>query len=261
MAEFRNRRASLLTVLAQVVTLAVLVTALPRSPAAREEKPGPLPPQAIEEARATVKAMTDRWRAGEVTSDQMALARYYLLEMQYRAGLVNHGAFCRSAKPELKAVADAFAEQDGQAGQKAKWQSQIAQMTNGAGACDGAVATAAALLFGITDSAYAASDVKPAEDLAKQEEQRYTEGTATRRDSVQAQYHVLEVKYGAGLMTRKDYCEQGLPDLRTVADSVSNEFRIGVSGLSDVMGVRRALFELMATCGVRGMPGGTGGGN
>jgi hypothetical protein len=249
MSELRKRRSNLPTMFVGAFALAAIATAMPALPAASADRALPFPSQAVKDAQILLDVTNNRWQTGEATADELALARYNVLEMKYRAGQFGHDAFCQAAKRELQTVAGAFEEQDGQTGQKAKWQSQVARMTATPAACDNAVATTDALMFGTVDGAPSAADVKAAEDAAKEAERRMAMGLATHRDAVQAQYHALEVKYGAKLMTREAYCAQGLPYLHTVADAVAEENRVGQSPLQDVFGAKRALYVLMATCG------------
>jgi hypothetical protein len=249
MPELRKRRSKLTAMLVRGLALGALAVAMPVLPAASAEKTHPFPSEAVKDAQALLDVTNNRWQVGEATRDELARARYNVLEMKYRAGQLGHNAFCQTAARELKIVADAFEERDGQAGQKAKWQSQVAKMTATPAACDSAVATTDALMFGEADGTYSAGDVKDAEDAAKAVEQRTVTGMAANRDAVAAQYHVLEVKYGAEQITPEAYCAQGLPLLHTVVDAITEEYRVGESSLSDVFSAKRALYMLMATCG------------
>jgi hypothetical protein len=124
-------------------------------------------------------------------------------------------------------------------------------MMSSPAACDRAATTANALLFGFVDRAFSPNEVAQAEDRAKLMEQRVATGTASRRDAARAQYDVLAAKYGAKLIPRKAYCDEGLPELRAIVDMDEQRVRTGDSNVEDVIVSRRDVFRLEAICGAR----------
>ena len=121
-------------------------------------------------------------------------------------------------------------------------------MTSAPAACDRAAATAEALLFGVVDHADSPADATSAEERAKLAEQRVAAGNATRRDFERAQYDAIAAKYGAKLITRKAYCDEGLPKLQAIADLVGADMRTGQANVPDMIRARREVFRLEATC-------------
>jgi hypothetical protein len=206
---------------------------------------------AVKDAQKLVDFTNNRFQAGTARQSDVAVARYNLLYMRLRAGQLSHAAFCRAAKPELQRAADRPEEPAGQAGEKPKWQREVAAMMSSPAACDRAVATANALLFGFEDRAYSPDEVKAAEDRANLMEQRVATGTASRRDAVRAHYDVLAAKYGAKLIPRKEYCDEGLPDLHAIVDMVERRLQSGDSNQEDVIVSRRDVFRLEALCGAK----------
>jgi hypothetical protein len=168
--------------------------------------------------------------------------------MRRRAGKMTHAAFCKAAQPELSEVVLRFEEDDAQAGQKAKWQAEIAAMTKSPAACDRAVATADKLLFGFREPTNSQSGVKEAEDRVSAAEQRVAGGTMRTRDLEQAQYELLAAKYGAKQIALRAYCDGGLRHLGLIADVTEQEFRDGRSDLGTVIEARLNLHRLKATC-------------
>jgi hypothetical protein len=205
--------------------------------------------EAVKSADEILKETVARYNAGEVLAEDVALARYYLLDMKYHAGQTTRSAFCRSAKADLQTIADAFEEQDGQAGEKVKWQNAIAKITSTAAGCEGAITITEALLYGVRERPYTADDVRAAEDLAKAVKERAAMGQVTQRDVAQANYGLLEARYGAKLITRKAYCDAGVPSLQAISNAIFEESRVGQSSLQDVISTKRALYRLKAMCG------------
>ena len=83
---------------------------------------------AVKDAQKLLDSTGERFKFGEVTDTDVALARYNLLDMRWRAGQLDAAAFCAAAKPELAAVAAAFDPPDGHAADKQAWLAAIAQM-------------------------------------------------------------------------------------------------------------------------------------
>ena len=71
--------------------------------------------EAIRDATETLRGITARFKAGEVSGPDVALARYNLLEMRFKAGKLDAATFCKSAKPELQSIADGIDPPDGKA--------------------------------------------------------------------------------------------------------------------------------------------------
>ncbi len=86
-----------------------------------------------------------------------------------------------------------------------------------------ASATFLTILLGVSAGAYSDEAVGDAEDLLKQVKDRFARGEITRTDVAQAEYHVLEMKYRAGLISKRTYCRQAPPFLEAVTTGAPAE--------------------------------------
>jgi hypothetical protein len=203
---------------------------------------------AVKDANDLLKMTLDRYHVGEVTSADVALARYYVIEMQYKAGQISRGAFCSSAKLNLDAVAKEFEESEGQAGQKKAWEDEIAGMAASQSKCDQAAASAARLMFGVKTLDHSDAALKEAQEFADATAERYRDGEVTKSDVERAQYDLLEIKYAANQIPRSTYCTQAPPALQGIANSVEEEARVGQRALEEVIGAKRKMYEVTALC-------------
>ena len=212
------------------------------------EPAGAYSDRAIGDAQALLKVTTVRFSVGEVTTADLALAQYFLAEMKYRAGQMTGSAFCARAKPYLTAISADFEEEAGQAGAKARWQAAIAAMTSSDTDCNRAVAITGVLLFGESEQAVTADDVHRAELLVDSLKDKVDDGTATQSDLEQAKFDLLTIQHGRGLVTDKQYCERGVPELQAIADATAADAQMGQASLQDIIRTKRALYKFLAAC-------------
>jgi hypothetical protein len=111
-----------------------------------------------------------------------------------------------------------------------------------------APATLAACLFAATAHAYSDEAVKDAEALVKHITQRNEAGEVTRTDVAQAQYHLLEMKYRARVISRRTYCRSGLPVLETIQKRLEDEANVGQRTTQNRIDGKRELYKFKALC-------------
>jgi hypothetical protein len=204
--------------------------------------------EAIKDAQKLVEFMANRFAAGTADSADVARARYQLIDMRRRAGKMAHAAFCKAAQDELKRVVLRFEEGAGQAGQKAKWQGEIAGMARSAAACDRAAATADRLIYGISTPTHSPAGVKEAEERVSAAQQRVAAGTMSTREFEQTQYELLVEKYGAKQIVLKAYCDEGLRHLGMIVDLAEQQVRDGRTDIADALQARISVERLKAAC-------------
>lgn len=204
---------------------------------------------AIRDAKETLRVTTARFSAGEVLKPDAALARYNLLEMQFKAGKLDAASFCKSARPELQTIADGFDPPDGKADDKTKWLAAIAGMDRNRAGCRDASAMADRLLFGELPSDYSDKALNAARVFVVTTAQREDADEVTPVDAAAAQYAVLEIKHGAKKIPQTAYCQTAVPMLSGIADSTEEEARIGQRELKQVIAARRRLDAATAQCG------------
>jgi hypothetical protein len=203
---------------------------------------------AVKDAREVVAKTLTRYHYGEVTEATLALARYYLLEMQFKAGQMPRAAFCVAAKPDLDAVVKEFQEGEGQQGQKQIWQSEIAAMATSEPQCQKAIDAAASLLFGETDNGSSADAVTKAQQVADATVERFKVGEVTSVDVAEASYDLLAAQYQTKQISRADYCQGAVPQLQKIVTGVVDEESAGERTLADEIGAKRKLFAVKALC-------------
>jgi hypothetical protein len=204
--------------------------------------------EAVTDAQALLQKTTARSSYGEASAADVAVARYYLLEMEFQARQISRPDYCQSAKADLATIANSFEEQEGQVGQKKKWLDEIAIMDASPAGCDRAVATTNALLFGETEHPYTQAAVDDAQEQAKSAVESFNAGAITKADAAQAQYDLLEIKYGAKQIDRPTYCRLGLPLVQTVDDGIEQDVLVGQSTLEELIAAKRDLYKVKALC-------------
>jgi tetratricopeptide (TPR) repeat protein len=204
---------------------------------------------AIRDAKEILRSTMARFAAGEVLRPNVALARYNLLEMQSKAGKLSAASFCKSAKPELKLVADAFEPPEGKADDKKKWQAAIAAMDRNQASCRDASAMADQLLFGASPADYSDAALNEARAFAVATVQRGDMGEVTPVDVAGAQYAVIEIEHGAKKIPQAAFCQTGVPMLSAIDVGVEEEARIGQRELKEVIAAKQRLDAATAQCG------------
>jgi hypothetical protein len=202
--------------------------------------------EAVQDAQRLVDWMSKRYAGGTASLDDLARARYELLDMQRKAGKMTHAAFCQAAHTELDLVAK-LGKGD-QPADKKKWQRQIAVMAKSSSDCDHATATADGLIYGLNEPVNSAAGVKAAEERAQKAERSVAAGTMTRREFEQTQYELAAAKYGAKQISLAAYCDEGIRHLNLIVDMTEQELRDGRTDLGDAIGNRLNVERLKATC-------------
>jgi hypothetical protein len=121
-------------------------------------------------------------------------------------------------------------------------------MNAGRSNCRRAAAAVEALLFSAPNGDYSDEAIRQAEERAKTAADRYAIGEVTRGDVAQAEYAVLEIKYGAKRMPRSEYCQSGLAKVEEIASAIREEARVGQRTTQDVIGADRRLYQIKALC-------------
>jgi hypothetical protein len=111
-----------------------------------------------------------------------------------------------------------------------------------------ASATLAVVMFAALASAYSDEAVSDAEDFVKQVTDRFQRGELTRTDVAQAQHHLLEMKYRAGLISKRSYCRQAMPILETRGKGIEDEARVGQRTTRDLTDHKREFYKFKLLC-------------
>ena len=212
--------------------------------------------EAIRDAGALLKQTDARFKSGEVLPPDVALARYNLLDMRYKAGRLPRGEFCRAAKAELSAVANAFEDAAAAAGAKQKWLDAIAGMNRSRAMCREAGAAADTLLFGVKPLVYSQALEKTAREFAEEASERFGSGEVAEIDVAQARYDLLALKFAGERIPRAAYCQTGVPGLLAIAAGAAEEARVGQRTTQDVIAAKRRFYGAKAACAgaLRGDP-------
>src|SRR5580692_2073107 len=115
---------------ASTVLAAMLLSTVPASAYSDE---------AVQDAQAMLPKAIERASVGELTLGTVAMVRYHLLEMKFRAGQASHADLCRMAPPDLQAVVADLDDPAVTAERKKTWLQEIAVMNTSPAACDRAV--------------------------------------------------------------------------------------------------------------------------
>jgi hypothetical protein len=67
--------------------------------------------EAVKDAQAVLDNTKQRLATGEVTPTDVALAQFYLYDMQFNARQISRLAYCKSAMPTLQTIAAGFEEE------------------------------------------------------------------------------------------------------------------------------------------------------
>jgi hypothetical protein len=206
--------------------------------------------EAVQDAQALLNSLTPPGvnLGGDV---DVALARYYLLEMRYKAGQIAVGDFCSSAAPALKDLAEAYKASEDESGDLKHWRHEIAVMRDSRTMCEQAAKTAALLLYGDNGTTESLS-VKDAEERVAQTQDRGAVGEATKADVAQAQFDLAEAKFRAGQISRDAYCQSAVPNLQTIELQVQEESLSAPVTLQDVISAKRTLYKIKALCATGG---------
>jgi hypothetical protein len=100
----------------------------------------------------------------------------------------------------------------------------------------------ASLLLGGAALAFTVEAVKEAEALLAMARDRFSDASATRAELEEAEHHLLEMKFKAGLIPRPAYCQAAIPALQVIASNL----RSGDIGAQIV--AQRRLYKVTALC-------------
>ena len=103
----------------------------------------------VKEAERIVQLMLQRQKFGTAGDWQVAIARYTVVEMKYKAKRISETAFCTSAKAELMRAARAHAP-DADPAVMQKWRAAIAGMDRNQAKCQEAAALTPIVAAGAT---------------------------------------------------------------------------------------------------------------
>jgi hypothetical protein len=204
--------------------------------------------EAVQDAEALLKTTEAQTGSGHLDNADVALARYYLLEMKYKAGNISPNSFCQAAQPNLQIVAKAFEGPDGHVGEKKEWQNEIATMNSSQSTCEKATNSAGILLFGETKNSSPEETLKSAQDFAAKTNDDFVTGEATKLDVAQAQHELLDARYHAGQLSRGTYCQSGTTELQDIASGIEEEQAAGQITLQDEIAAKRYVFRSKAVC-------------
>lgn len=202
--------------------------------------------EAIQDAEAMLDKTLHRAEFGEVTPGDVALARYNLLEMRWKAGQLSLDAFCRAAEPELKAVATDV--DDDPAGQKKQWLDAVTGMSESTAKCRAAVAATAGLLFDAKDVRYSDDAVRQAEAALASVQTRAAQGEAMPLDVSRARLALLQAQYGASQVSRAAFCHDAVAQAQELVKAVVDAEAVGQTWLGDEIAARRKVYDVEARC-------------
>ena len=108
-------------------------------------------------------------------------------------------------------------------------------------------AIAAIVLAGVA-AAFSDEAVKDAEDFLTATKGRWQVGEVTRTDVMQAEYHLLEMKYEAGSLLKKTYCQEALPILEIQGSGLAEEAKVGQRTTQDLINFKRTFQKFKVLC-------------
>ena len=204
--------------------------------------------EAVDDAEALLKTITERAAAKEASAQDVALVRYHLLEMKQAAGKLAPEAFCQRARLELQAIVTAEGDEETKAG-LAERSDKIDAMKTSPELCRQASAVVDSYLFGVVEPAKSEDDVKEAEIAAMEARKRYKAGELDRTSATLAEANALEAPYMAGKITREVYCASGQAAvLADLANWVQNLAQFGQARLLGQIAAKRRLYQFKALC-------------
>ncbi len=109
-------------------------------------------------------------------------------------------------------------------------------------------AACVAVLLAASAGAYSDEAVKDAEEFLKYVKDRHAVGEVTRTDVAQAEYHLLEMQYRAGLISARTYCGQALPVLETRGKGIADEMKVGQRTTQDMVDHKREFYKFKEAC-------------
>jgi hypothetical protein len=203
---------------------------------------------AVKDAQALLKIQTTRFQVGEIYRSDLDLAKYNLLEMQFRAGEVSERSFCSQAKPLLEDTAKVNEGETDPPAWKQELAPALGTLSGSTAKCRAAVTTVARILFEHDAPPYSADALKGAEAAADKAEQSYREQDVTKSDVSRAHYAVLALKLEGRQISSRAYCRDAVPLLAEIRKEIDDEAAIGQRDLGEVIGARQAFYKAEARC-------------
>jgi hypothetical protein len=218
--------------------------------------------EAAKDARHLVRVTSNRSVAGIADATEVGLTQYNLLTMEYKAQLISHAAYCKSARPQLQIIVSNFASErylqfgspapfteQQQADIKKQWRDQVEIMNRSPEACDAATTTAERVVFGIDDKPNGKEAVSNAESWSKMVEQEYAAGTSDAVEVSEAKLDLLSVQYRAGQLSLRSYCQSGRQMVTNMETQSKNQKSNGIDqGLVHLIIMKRHVYHFQALC-------------
>jgi outer membrane protein TolC len=210
--------------------------------------------EAVAAADRILQLTIQRQTTGVVQPWEVAVARYNLLDMTYKAKATREDAFCKSAKPQLEIVAAGLQVGDEHVGEKEEWAAAIAAMDTDRAKCRQASAGAETLLFDSQNYSGSTLSLEQAQVLLKLTEERREAGIASDVDLSQAQYRLMVAELRAGEIDHAAYCAKALPGLERLFGMLSQKLTMGVIHPTALFPAERQLAAAQAECNGRSRP-------
>jgi hypothetical protein len=104
------------------------------------------------------------------------------------------------------------------------------------------IAFIASLLLGGAALAFTVEGVKAAEELLRLARDRFNDGSASKADVAEAEHHLLEMKFKAGLIPRPAYCQAAIPALQVIVSDLRSDT------IEAQIVAQRRLYKVTALC-------------
>lgn len=97
-------------------------------------------------------------------------------------------------------------------------------------------------------TAYSDEAVKDAEEFYQLIQDRFKVGEVSTTEVLSAQRYLLDMKYHAGILSRRDYCRDAVDAQQKFVQAVMEEARVGQRSTEEVAAAKRTFFKLKAKC-------------
>ncbi len=204
--------------------------------------------EAIADGEALLKTLEYGATFGKVTGHDLAVVRYYVLELKRAAGNLPDDAFCPQAQAQIRIMITAEGDEVTKAG-LAERRDEVETMTRSPELCRQAVAAVDGFLFGATEPAKTGLAVKIAEDALSQARRKYQAGEAEQLDVTRAEADLLEAQYVSGQSTRAEYCGSNqAATLAHLTQFTEQLAQLGQAGLLERIAAKRRYWAFKALC-------------
>ncbi|HTR83553.1 MAG TPA: hypothetical protein VMI56_03675 [Reyranella sp.] len=197
--------------------------------------------EAIADGETLLKTLQIRVSVGEVWPQDLAIARFYLLELRRAAGKLPEAAFCEQAQAELRIASTIEGDEVTKAGLIERKEA-IEAMTRSPELCKQSIAAIDAFLF---DS----GEPPPTPEAVAEARNKYRTGDIDRSTLLDLEAGLAEAQVAAGKLTREAYCASGQrATLGQLVDSVEQRASVGQAGLLERLAAKRRLWAFRALC-------------